>query len=165
MSKWKLADLVVVVAGFAGSFASLRFYWRHGRPPMEARPYDYFAASATFLGPLAWTLMVLAMIRTPRGRWSSHPAVVVGLAVATVLLVQIALGSTKYAGASDWVWIEAVVESWQEDVAEVLIAALVVAAVCGRLRTPQDGLEAAGAAVGLSWVASAAGVHLFNLLM
>jgi len=159
-----IAGLLTAVAALAVSFGSLRLFWEFGRPPMEARTYDCFTASATFLAPTAWASTALAMSRTPRKRWAAHPAVVVGLSAATVLLLQVALSPLKFDGAWDWLSVEFVVESWQEGVAEVLVAAFVVAVACGRLRRPGDGLEAMGVALGLLWVAAAAGLHLINLL-
>lgn len=94
-NRWKLslADLAVLVVGFAFSAASLR-QTLAADPPATAikirKEWRCAAATSLFLSPLTWAAAGLAMMRTDRRRWMDHSAVVLGLSTFVLAIVEAA---------------------------------------------------------------------------
>lgn len=157
-----LADLMIIVAGVSASLGCLTLYLRllgaYSNSVAAFGP-DFPWAAAAFLIPLSWTLALLAMVRTRRRRWTSHPALVVGASIPAAMALDsfnvfnLVYGTGPIA-ASETLAIICLgfASSLCMDVAKPILGVLLLAALGGRLRRPQGWLEWAGVGVGLCWI-------------
>lgn len=159
-NRWNisLADLAVLVIGFAVSAATLRLTLGADLSTARVRfpKGTYYAGAAgLFLCPVGWTAAGLAMRRTARRRWVDHPVIVVGLATFVLTIVEAVLlfsfnpTSPVLSSAQRTILLGSALLTV---VGRFLIAWVFIFFVVGRLRKPDDWLKLAGWLLGLGWV-------------
>ncbi|WP_165063503.1 hypothetical protein [Paludisphaera rhizosphaerae] len=155
-----LADLAVLIVGFAVSAAVLRFTMASSLSSTGIRLTKSLQNAATAslsLCPLSWTVAVLAMRRTSRRCWPLHPAVVVGLtsfAIAVYEFVPRVMPALLR-----------LTRSWSLDSATLFFGAMLlghvgkalfawafIILVAKRIRRPDSWLAVAGWLLWLCWV-------------
>lgn len=154
-----LADLALLLGGLAFSLGVARWYmlsndWRMWHPQML---YNVHVA-ASFVASLSILAMIYAMYSVPPRRWTRHPAIVVGLSLLTLAVVDLFhtvfaehnFHDVRYTG--QYTIRRLVVETVARLILDVPKFALVLCVV-GRFRRPTTWLEAMGWLLALCWMA------------
>ncbi|WP_165063499.1 hypothetical protein [Paludisphaera rhizosphaerae] len=171
-NRWNisLADLAVLMVGFALSIAVLRS--ASDVTPTQGVLYyhysNYTAITALSSIPLTLTLAAIAIARTGLREWPFHPAIVLGLvtfALAAVLIVPVSRSNMYlfnvggFDGDTRYVMYGA---SLVKYVPKFLAATCLVLLACGGLRRRTDWLRAAGWFLSLWWVGLGSAAYVLS---